>query len=188
MLEWGCKGVLLINRVETDYTSEIAVRHGLWPSNITFGIHRALCFLNGGTKNDSLIELAMGGDYYLANNKLSKFLEDYGKEYALFFVDPMYLANFLFHGGSDAVNTLKDRKITMINNWDNFAIFSPYADMLDMYSFNDQPEEVGVLAVQKLSAQVDGYLENTVSSIQLSLEKYSPINSMRHLVQESEER
>ena len=184
LIDKGCEGVLLFTRLKADLTSEIALKHGFWPSNISFGFHKSFHCFDGNTSHESVIELPLGGSYSKALRKFSQALQNYSSDYGLFFIDPMYLAHFLVHTGNEGVKAIKDRKIVMINNWDNYSIFSPYADSLDIYSFMDQPEEVGVLAVQKLSSLVDGHLANTVTSLQLSLKKYSTKNSIQKLVEE----
>lgn len=184
LTESGCDGVLLFTRIKADFASDISIRHGLWPSSISFGFQKAFRYFNSTGNEDAVIELSLGGHYCSAKDRFAEAIKNYGPQYGLFFIDPMYLAHYLVQVGDDAVASVKGRKIVMINNWDNYPIFAPYAHVLDMYSFMDQPEEVGVLAVQKLSSLVDGHLANTVTSLQLSLEKYSPMRPIRQLVEE----
>ncbi len=173
----GCEKILLVTYGDGESASEDGLKngleHGSWPSNVTQGFSRAFTYFKGAS--DGRVETCVLGGYKQTAVKMREVLASSGKDCGLFFVDAMQLLDYLISCRSEALEQLAGRKIIVITNRDNYNMFLPYVRELDLRTFMEVPELLGVLAVQKLANLLNGSMENTCTLFKpdTTLEKFS---------------
>jgi DNA-binding transcriptional regulator YhcF (GntR family) len=173
-IDRGCSNVSFLSYDRADVDPDIVLRYGSYPSDLLFGLSRALTHYKGTFKG-VINEYALGS-YKESPKDVDTLLRKTGPETGLFFVDGMQLINYLNAFGQEAIDLLSDRQVIVITNRDNYNMFMPYVKNIQMYTHMEESEKLGVLAVQKLAGQINGDLLNTCTQLKLevTLEEFSP--------------